>query len=71
MLCTLPYRQLFECLIPSSCLLDFHPARTSEELTPGAKYEVYALKDDGTRHLIADFVASSQGKGSVALQLRF
>lgn len=43
----------------------------AEALTPKAKYQVYAVKGDGTRQLIADFVGNSQGKGSVAPQLKF
>jgi YVTN family beta-propeller protein len=43
----------------------------AQGLTPGAKYQVYAVKDDGTRQLIADFVANAKGKGSVNPLLKF
>lgn len=44
---------------------------TAEGLTPNAKYNVFAVKPDGTRLLIGDFKADEKGKGSVNPQLKF
>jgi YVTN family beta-propeller protein len=40
-------------------------------LTPGAKYNVYAVKADGTRQLIGDLKADEKGKGSIDPLLKF
>lgn len=41
------------------------------ELTAGAKYNVFAVKADGTLQLIGDFRADAMGKGSVNPLLKF
>lgn len=43
----------------------------AEGLTPGAKYQVYAVKLDGTRQLIAELTADPKGKGAVDPLLKF
>lgn len=43
----------------------------AENLTSGAKYNVYAVKADGTRQLIGDFTADDKGKGMVNPLLKF
>ncbi len=43
----------------------------ADGLTPGAKYNVCAVKVDSTRQLIADFRAGEKGKDSVSHQPKF